>query len=106
LVLVVAVAQTLEGLTESLLKVGSKPRRSSLGRVALCSASALQAPSTTITASAAQVLADAFVRQPPSEAVMSNGCTWTALAWDRRSEVATPQLIIIGILRSAHDAGR
>jgi len=45
---------------------GRKPRRSSLGRSALCSAWALPAPPTAGTASAAQVFVDGFVQQPPS----------------------------------------
>ena len=48
-----------------------KTRRSSLGHGALCSASALPTPSTAVTASAAQVLADGFVQQPPRRAGVS-----------------------------------
>ena len=43
---------------------GRKTRRSSLGRNTFCSASALPTPSTAITASAAQVFVDGFVRHP------------------------------------------
>lgn len=69
LLLVVAVAQTPDGLTEAFLRVGSKKPQVVLARGARCSASALRASSATVTAGEAQVLADGFVQQPPSAAV-------------------------------------
>src|ERR1019366_1332527 len=62
-----AVAQSPDGLTESVVRVGSKmPKVVHRSRGALATR-LLPSPCKAATASAAQVLADGFVRQPPRD---------------------------------------